>query len=1091
MRIICPACGCHMQADGDATAGVVACVDCGKPIDLEPLVPAATANEPGEAATVVAARVPAKPGRRSPTVPAVIALAAVAAVCAAVMTVAVVGRDRRPAASVAGPVPTVPTGGARQRLLAQKQAADALALRGELRSAYDAYGRLLAAAGETPAGDPLVAELAAGARSAQDGVFARLTAAAPPASVVRPTVPADEPGPTAAGRPAVTFFNVPPSPVVAPPSPKPSVTPLASSRPAAAPAPRPAVGVALPPAMAAADGAPAVADPPPPPAVHRYAAEDAVTDEQVGRALQRAIRGLSAHFRDGELDVLLGKHVQLGGSGDGGVAVRPDKPPAAPRQETPAAEPAGDLAGGSDLGATPAPPPGGGARPRASLVPRGDSYSGSGVDALVVYALMHAAQAVDPRHAAGPGTRPVIAPADDPFVNLALERLKSYWLDRTYHRSLRAAALAVFNRPQDRAALEDDADWLMAAHVGGAYTYTSMAGPRLAADGGGMSLLGGQMWDNSNSQYGQLGVWSAAQAGIDVPPAYWRAVAAHWSGCAQRAGTWGYNRTNGGSFTMTCGGVVSLLVARDYLEATDLPTDASAAAYSGPSPLADGGLAWLDGNTRAASSLDGYALYGLERVGLATGYKYLGGSDWYGEQARELIRTQGPDGRWRFGDREHDFVEDAYRLLFLARGRHPVLFNKLRYDTAAGPGEWTHRRQDVAHLARFATRTLERPMNWQVVNFRRNWSDWADSPVLYIAGGDQPPPLSPADVAVLRDFALAGGLIFTHADHGSRAFNEWVADLARRTFPAAPPLAPLPLTHPVYSSLFRFKAEPGQPPPPPLSGVDNGSRLLLVHSPADLAGGWQLNWTDDRATEFRLGLNVFVYAAGRSNFGNRLDSFYVPPPPAAADRQIAVARLRYDGGAWDPEPYAWVRFARAFQWETHHGLTAASVDLAKLRPGQVPAAFLTGTAAHPFTAAEAVAAHDYVAAGGVLVIDCCGGQAAFADSVRRTLVPAAFPGQALAPLAADHPVLVPSRPFAEDLRQRVKLRPYTAEVLGTSAVPVEGLRCGRGWVLFTPVDVTSGLLGTETYGVVGYDPAYATALAKNAVLWADARASPR
>jgi len=157
----------------------------------------------------------------------------------------------------------------------------------------------------------------------------------------------------------------------------------------------------------------------------------------------------------------------------------------------------------------------------------------------------------------------------------------------------------------------------------------------------------------------------------------------------------------------------------------------------------------------------------------------------------------------------------------------------------------------------------------------------------------------------------------------------------------------------------------------------------------------------------------------------------------------------------------------------------------------VPAAFLTGTVRQDFTPAEAAAARAYVEAGGVLVIDACGGQEPFAKSVQTTLLPAAFPGIPIAPLPADHPVFLPSRPFADDLRQ-MPLRPFAKEQLGTPAVPIEGLHAGKGWVLFSRLDLTTGLLGTQSWGILGYEPAHAQALVKNAVLWAIARsASPR
>ena len=291
----------------------------------------------------------------------------------------------------------------------------------------------------------------------------------------------------------------------------------------------------------------------------------------------------------------------------------------------------------------------------------------------------------------------------------------------------------------------------------------------------------------------------------------------------------------------------------------------------------------------------------------------------------------------------------------------------------------------------------------------------------------------------------------------------------------------VPKAHPLNTVLFPLKD------PPPLEALSNGSRLLLVHSPTDIAGGWQLNWSDEKATDFQLGLNVFVYAAGKTDYKNRLASTYIPPWPGTPDVTRPVGRLRF-AGEWDPEPYAWTRFARYFTWETHLGLDVQTIDLKSLQPGQVPAAFLTGTVRQDFTPAEAAAARAYVEAGGVLVVDACGGQEPFARSVRTTLLSAAFPDAKLAPLPPDHPAFVASRPFADDLR-RMPLRPFASEQLSTSAVPLEGAAVGKGWVLFSRLDLTTGLLGTESWGILGYDPAHAQALVKNAILWACARSA--
>src|SRR5207248_8214444 len=115
-------------------------------------------------------------------------------------------------------------------------------------------------------------------------------------------------------------------------------------------------------------------------------------------------------------------------------------------------------------------------------------------------------------------------------------------------------------------------------------------------------------------------------------------------------------------------------------------------------------------------------LYGIERAGLASGFKYFGKHDWYRELAQRILLTQGGDGAWG----ESNVIETAYHLLFLSRGRHPILMNKLRFD-----GYWANRPRDLANLARFAGKQLERPLNWQVVPLDNDYTDWMDSPILY------------------------------------------------------------------------------------------------------------------------------------------------------------------------------------------------------------------------------------------------------------------------------------------------------------------------------------------------------------------------
>src|SRR5206468_11487151 len=100
----------------------------------------------------------------------------------------------------------------------------------------------------------------------------------------------------------------------------------------------------------------------------------------------------------------------------------------------------------------------------------------------------------------------------------------------------------------------------------------------------------------------------------------------------------------------------------------------------------------------AGSRFVSYDLFNLERAGLATGFKYFGPHAWYRELAADVIARQEPDGSWGAADRstggaQDRLIETAYALLFLSRGQHPVLFNKLRFD-----GSWANHYHDAASL---------------------------------------------------------------------------------------------------------------------------------------------------------------------------------------------------------------------------------------------------------------------------------------------------------------------------------------------------------------------------------------------------------
>ena len=185
--------------------------------------------------------------------------------------------------------------------------------------------------------------------------------------------------------------------------------------------------------------------------------------------------------------------------------------------------------------------------------------------------------------------------------------------------------------------------------------------------------------------------------------------------------------------------------------------------------------------------------------------------------------------------------------------------------------------------------------------------------------------------------------------------------------------------------------------------VTNGSRKLLIHFADDLAGQWQAANQAQNLAAFQMGLNLFVYATGKAELHTKTDSPYIFPPDEAPSKYVPVARLQYSGN-WDPEPGAWPRFARYFWWETGWTLQPATVHAAQLKFSDFPFAHLTGTTSDPPSDADAAALRQFVADGGTLFIDCCGGSPSFDATIKNSWLPAICPNGSTRFLPEDDPI---------------------------------------------------------------------------------------
>ncbi|GAG06498.1 unnamed protein product, partial [marine sediment metagenome] len=268
--------------------------------------------------------------------------------------------------------------------------------------------------------------------------------------------------------------------------------------------------------------------------------------------------------------------------------------------------------------------------------------------------------------------------------------------------------------------LEKDVQWLInAADPNGAYTYTSADGKPLNS------------YDNSNAQMATLGVWAGSRRGVKVPKKYWSLIERYWTDQQQGDGGWNYRASSPGASygSMTAAGIATLFICFDELHSRDYIRANSTPAYK---PLTDG-LKWLGDNYSISENPVKknryylYYMYSLERVGLTSGYKYFDGHDWYAEGVAELLKRQRPDGSW--SENHGQTVDTAFVLLFLARGRNPVLVNKLQYT-----GRWNTRPREMANFTRWVSSSFERTVNWQIIDVDAPVHQWHDAPILYISG---------------------------------------------------------------------------------------------------------------------------------------------------------------------------------------------------------------------------------------------------------------------------------------------------------------------------------------------------------------------
>ncbi len=645
--------------------------------------------------------------------------------------------------------------------------------------------------------------------------------------------------------------------------------------------------------------------------------------------------------------------------------------------------------------------------------------------------------------------------------------------------------------------------------------YTALPGsPGYPPNGdlNGMGIRQPHWYDHSVSQIAVLGMWACEQSGQNVPMLYWQMVDAAWKKDQNPDGGWSYvdDPTHPeGTPTMTAAGVATLFITQDYLFRTNRFEICNGGIRN---EWIDHGLAWLDQNIDRM--LTGgvkehfYAMYGIERVGVASGRKYFGTTDWYKVGADYLLHSQAANGCWWADD--GPIPDTTFAILFLVRGRAPVILSKLEYQNAnkqtapgtpaggakrisASPGygsrraqidPWNERPRDAANFAAWSGKQIEQYLNWQIVNLQVPTSELHDAPVLYIAGSEAL-VFNDEEVAKLRAFVDEGGMILGNADGGSDAFAKSFTALGHKLF-GKYEFRDLPSNHSIFvdqlykASKWRIK--------PKILGMSNGVRELMLLVPkADPGRQWQIRADRTNSEMFELMQNILFYEVGTSNLRKRGDSYIVEMNPGAkVAPTVKVARLMV-GDNPDPEPGGWRRLAAVLNNDDKIGIMVNEVKLGEDALAGYQIAHLTGTTQFTLNEAQRKALKDFVAAGGTLIVDAAGGSADFAESAERELA-AVFGGQPTHPgieLPRTHPVFAVLNADPEDKRGPL-YRKFAVARRGELNVPrLRGIeQGGKVKVFYSEEDLSAGLVGDPVDGVLGYSPEAATDIMRGIVRYA-------
>ncbi len=701
-----------------------------------------------------------------------------------------------------------------------------------------------------------------------------------------------------------------------------------------------------------------------------------------------------------------------------------------------------------------------------------EGESRSGTTSLVTLALLTAGERTDSE---------TIRKALELLRKLRPEDLRS-----TYAIGLQTMVFAAADPEQDKLRIAANVEWLERAQIKpgdpvywpGSWTYTD--------------FKRGKHGDNSNSQYALLGLHAASEAGVPVKAEVWALARAYWERSQKNDGSWAYTPDSPASTaSMTCAGISSLIISglrryqgQEFLKGDQIQNCGKGGANRNLAL----GINWLARNFQVGENFGAgqqwkfYYLYGLERAGRLAGIRYFGPHDWYRLGAEELVHGQDKlNGSWQGALLESDpILATSFALLFLAKGRAPVLINKLRHLPL---NDWNNDPDDVRNLVEVVSRDWRSLLTWQIVDPENaTVQDLLQAPVL-VFNGHREPQFAAAARKNIREYVEQGGFLFVDSCCGESEFDRGFRRLIKEIFPEEEyQLRPLSPDHPIWRARHQLNPEAH-----PLWGIEHGCRTVAIYSPRDLSCYWnQLehnpkNPAVDNA--IKIGQNVIDYATGREMPADKLvvrevRDFKKDEPRRGA---LRIAKLMH-AGDWNLAPRAIPNLMDALRKPPYRfDVVLTQKDLFPRDPNLIyyPLIYVHGRGALSFPKEDLDALRRHLEpGGGTLFADAACGSPAF-DAAFRRFAAALLPDHPLEPIPRDDEL------YTERVGFDLSECQYTKAAGGGKGFPqLEGVKVDGRWaIIYSKFDLGCALERHSGLDCKGYTYDSAVRIAGNIVIY--------